>query len=703
VALGAATRDDSPEVAAAACLALGRTGSTAAPRYLLKALEGEGKVRQPAAAEALAVLGPAARGAVPELVSRLASPGAGEEWPEQVLVDLGPLAVPGVMEGLKGPDRERRHRAAFVLVGLGPQAREAGPALVEALQDRDGPAWPSGQIVLLGATPQAPLALVPLLAEEAEHDDAVRLALVGALARTDPGLAGPFLPLLLRLVPGRHGPIVVSVLADLGPAAHPLAPQLVALVGGKDAEAARLAAEALGKIRAPAAQAVPALRAGLKGPPAVRVACADALGLLGPPAKDAIPDLLRALTDGAVRPAAALALSRVAPERTAEAAQALMADLEGEDSGAWLSALRKLWQFDTVPAEVVAVLRLRLGDSGQVQDYALGLLDRLGPESAAAVPGLVGLLSEKNAGLREAAGAVLARIGKPAFAGLKTALRSPSPTTRLAAAAAIARLPGTWDDEAALLALLNDEVREVRLGAAEALRAVPRLSDAAVQALLPWLGKSESDVRRQAARTLARAPARARAGLTVTWSECLLDPDEGVRLSAVEALAWPKEVGEPPAALVTALVDASPLVRLKAAQTLRGPEADEALVRLLSSPAPLVRAAAAAALLERGGQGAAAIAALGVLEADWRGGDLQQRLGAAELLARFDATKARAVVPWLEALLSNPRARIRAPAAQVLGALGKRAKSARAALERRAWQDDEPVVRTAAREALGKM
>ncbi|HEV3259903.1 MAG TPA: HEAT repeat domain-containing protein, partial [Gemmataceae bacterium] len=89
------------------------------------------------AAAALGKLGPGAKAALPALKKALNSEQEGQEDLIKVLVQIGPAAVPTLIELLGAEKPEIRSQAATILGDMGPAARVAVPALKEALQDQE--------------------------------------------------------------------------------------------------------------------------------------------------------------------------------------------------------------------------------------------------------------------------------------------------------------------------------------------------------------------------------------------------------------------------------------------------------------------------------------------------------------------------------------------------------------------------------------
>ncbi len=674
-ALARASRDPEAEVSASACWALGHLASPPGAPALLARVLGEDDPRQLPAAEALAQLGPAARGTIPALVAVLASPRAERAHAAFVLERLGPPAVPALIEAIQGPERDLRRAAADVLAKLGPQATAALPAVLAALEDRSAPATLGAPFVGLGALPSGPLTCCAALVAYEEGQARLPLALARCAVRIDPTRAGPAVPALLRLLDGKYGGDVVLLLADVGEGARAAVPLLLASLKGKDQARAQRAALALAR--------------------------------LGPSAREAVPDLLPLLADRALRPYAAAALARIDPARDADVLKALTPDLEGEDAGACRRALAALREMERVPAEALPLLRPLLSD-GELVHPALALVERLGKDAAPATLDLIKLLSESSPLLRERAGRLLARIGRPAAGPLTTALRSPNPTVRATAAWTMGRAALTDRPTAqslyadALVPALEDSDLSVRLQAAAslALLRIPTADHKAIPILLGWLDRSEADHRRAGVRALAVAPLSPSARARV--AECLLSPDELVRHGAARAVLGPSPTSEALEELAGALNDGSAAVRLASAIALLAVDpkrgaALSALAGLTRSPIPALRQEAVEAALRVAPRlGAEAVP---LLEADVRGGDLFQRHRAALLLVRIDATKARTVVPWLMAQLQSLDAGARVEACRTLEQLGPAARAALPALRRRA-NDENENVRAAAKEAL---
>ncbi len=263
-ALTRALSDPSERVRCRAAQALGASGGaeTEALRGLERALDDEAAAVRAAAAEGLGRWGPGAGSALPLLTTKKLSDrdtgvrvaAARSLW---LIDDEGDQVVPVLIDALN--DRSVGWQAPFVLGEIGPQARGAIPALVEALKR-----------------------------ERVPH-------------------------------PLRAPPSVALALGLIGPAA---VPDLIATLHDDKASVRTGAAIALGFIGLPAKDAVPTLITLLKDKELeVREASALSLGAIGTETKEIIPALKELIRDEDifVSNAAAAALRKIDPAAAAEA------------------------------------------------------------------------------------------------------------------------------------------------------------------------------------------------------------------------------------------------------------------------------------------------------------------------------------------------------------------------------------------------
>jgi len=551
---------------------------------------------------------------------------------------------------------------------------------------------------------------------DAERRNAAR-SLLAALAA--PGARGGALERLERLaVEDADGDVRVLAASALGETGNPEArAALERALADPDPNVAAAAADGLGSLRDP--RAVYALVATLRGEdPWKRLAAATSLGRIGDPR--ALPALAEAARDPEVAAAAAEALGEIGDPAGLEA---LRAPAEAAAPDARFAALE-------AAARLLAALP---GDPP-------GWLREAARAEAAE------LARRFGAGVDPGAARLLGATGTPdAVRVLADALADPE--RRFAAEAGLRLAPA-----AAVLAELLPRLEGGGAEPCALLAALPLLPDrAAVEAVLPFLGSADEEVRAEAADALARSAEEAgarplvRAALEaralrlgavlalgrLPGGDCDLlaglldDPDAEVRAAAAEGLARCSAPQVEPriAAALEREEDAAVREALLAALgAVGGPGAVSRLAPQVHASDAAVRFAAVRALgatrapeallplLESLAEGdpalqAAALRALGEL-GDARGADaVEERMDSADRELRRAAAEAfRLVAPpaaaeRLAAALHDADWRIRLSAVRALGRLD--APLAADALRAARDGDPDPLVRQAAAEALG--
>jgi HEAT repeat protein len=386
-----------PQAQAKIAQELGRLGAETAVAPLLGLLAAPAPAGA-AAAAALLQIGPMA---LPALLDALA---AGSPLVSlaaaDVLARAGVPAVPGLVRLLTDPHRSDRSTVADVLGRIGPPAQPAVTALLQTLLDQHASVREAAAAALQKINPEWP--------RSREAEDAVPMLVRGLtpLAHQPAALARNASEALIRIGP----PAVSALLEALEDDEHEL----------RQIAAARI----LGLIRPVIRAVVPALVDVLNhkaGP--IRQAAAEALGEIGTEAQAAVPVLCQALAHWSadVRKAAARALARI--HSGAEAAIPLL-----------LAAL----------ADATLAVRRAAADS----------LEQFG---AAAVPGLLDCLKHRDGDVRRAAARILGKSGPDAAAALtllvETLVDAHEPA-RLAAREALPRIDADWPNRAAARAAL---------------------------------------------------------------------------------------------------------------------------------------------------------------------------------------------------------------------------------------------------------
>ncbi len=371
-------------------------------------------VRLEAATE-LAALGPAAAPAAAALYRALddASP-AIRKAAAKALGAIGPKAVPMVRKGLH--DRKRQLEA---LAAAGALGDAAGPLMPDILK-----LWRQETVEM-----------------QRGIESAVKL------------IGGPALPYLRKSLADRHdAAYAAQALGQLGPAAAPAVPELIALLRRRGDLGQPYAATALGQIRD--ARAVPALGEAVAGGvgaddhlESIAVNALGSLRMIGPDSEPAVPMITNALNSaksptlraraamtlgriGTSEPAALDALRNAARSPDKSVAKEANAALEiltppPEASAATLvrglghpkeairmRALDALAALPRISADLTPVLMKRIeGDpSTEVRIKSMVLLGRIGKEADQALPALEQLAKAEDKELAEAARDAIARI-----------------------------------------------------------------------------------------------------------------------------------------------------------------------------------------------------------------------------------------------------------------------------------------------------
>ena len=301
-------------------------------------------------ATALGAVGRAVQNDAAPAVRQQAAAVIGQQKVEDALVVLGDLAAAVRVEKEPGVRRE----IAVTLGRFGKLARQAVPALTEALADKDDGVKAAAAEALGRVGPEARAAAPELLKLARASDTPLRLAVTFALGRTDAddkapvavalvetlkaatevglrreavtslGLLGesqgPVLPALAAQLAdpdAEHRVLTIDALSRLGPAVRGVEGELLALFQtDPDKGVRQVSLRALCRgLKTDAVRLIPTLTRRLEadGEFEVRVAIAQELGALGADGKTAIPALRAAQRDPQirVREAALAALKQV--------------------------------------------------------------------------------------------------------------------------------------------------------------------------------------------------------------------------------------------------------------------------------------------------------------------------------------------------------------------------------------------------------
>jgi HEAT repeat protein len=397
--------------------------------------------------------------------------GPAEEQPPAALRDH----VRQLVKALGGADADARKRSAAALADLGPDAREALPALLKMLRSPDEPEDGRKEAErALGEIGTPPREQMPALLEALQDGQSTPARVYAAAALGKLGAdTGPAVAALVKALKDDTPAVRRNAAAALGrvglSARSDAYPALLALLEDRDDEVRRTAVGALVQLGRPAPAELPALKRMLLsqsfGSRESRVYAAAALSEFG---SDAVPPLLGTLStdpDPDVLMMACSALGQ-AGVKTPEVTQALSRALDRDEKPVRVAAAAAIGQLGLEPATLAAVLK------------ALGKKD---PEChraiAAALPPLGALVPDPPR----------LNLPKEAVAEVKPALASEQPAARAVAAYLLGTLgpdaaPAVPDLRKALAREKNEAVqREMACALAEvgpaARDAVAELTD----------------------------------------------------------------------------------------------------------------------------------------------------------------------------------------------------------------------------------
>ncbi len=225
---------------------------------------------------------------------------------QSVLGTVGRAAVPALIELLQGPDPEGRRKAIWVLRAIGPEAVEAVPALIAALEDSTplyGASIPRCAMSALAAIgPAAGVAVVPLTRFLDSSDPRLRFDAAEALLKIT-GECRQCLPVLIEALSSPNIHLrrdAALALEQIGPPAKAAVPALIAALKDRKGNIRHFAAAALGRIGYNAKEVVPLLIPMVNEQEwYIRFHAICALGYFGPKARAALPVLREAAKDRA--------------------------------------------------------------------------------------------------------------------------------------------------------------------------------------------------------------------------------------------------------------------------------------------------------------------------------------------------------------------------------------------------------------------
>jgi len=423
------------------------------------------------------------------------------QWPEGGAPpeeDAGE-AVRRLIMQLQSEAEPSRQKAASGLADMANAAREAVPALIEALQDRERPAAHPSVVKALAAIGPDSKSAVPELVAILREDErkALHELAAEALGRIGPDAAEEAVAILIEAL-SREAPlsqVSAQALQSICPDSEGLVPPLLAaLKEANNATVRAAAAEALGRIGPDAAEAIGEVAAVLSSDssPDVRMAAARALGKIGPKSAGVLTVLTRALQDqeARVRETAAATLGEMG-SAAQEAVERLAAGLKGDaDPAVRRRAAKALTQINPTDRVVVRALQRALrSEDRELRMCTVQALAAVGPDAKEMAGHLVTTFRrDEDLEVRLAAARTTQAIdpsNQVFLFALRSALRDKTLKVRETAADILGQL-GAKSVEAVpnlIKALKEDEAMAVQIAAARALVKIAPGSDEVMGAL----------------------------------------------------------------------------------------------------------------------------------------------------------------------------------------------------------------------------
>jgi HEAT repeat protein len=382
------------------------------------------------------------------------------------------VAVNDLIAQLAHEDPQTRAKAVKALDDLGPEAKQALPALLKLLKDQDEGLRRSAQKALDAIGKPAKVDVPLLTSALKDESPLVRAYAAEALGSigSDASLASRSLRDAVMDKDAHVQQNATIALARIGLQPTDITPELLDALKNTDIETRRTAIIAIAKMGADAKVAIPFLMESLNSPAkAIRESAVLALGSIGAAAKPALPALKKLLTDEdeQTRFSAARALTEVAPSDT-DGLTVLVQALR--DRPEWkLAALAQIAKIGPGAEPIIPDLVKAMRDPDRaVCTKAAETIGSVGQSAKGAITALIENLKEPK--MKDCCQRALERIGKAAVPSLTDAMSNRNVAIRIGAAEALGNIGS--DARSAMTALAGasrDKSKEVREAARSAL------------------------------------------------------------------------------------------------------------------------------------------------------------------------------------------------------------------------------------------
>jgi HEAT repeat protein len=374
-------------------------------------------------AKAIVGDGPASSEDVPALVKALTQhdPRVRIEAGEDLAL-IGPPAtdaVPALLRCCRDADPLVRVTAARAVASIAPQNDQGVPVLVECLKHKAAKVRKRAAECLGDLGPGARSALTALVETAQDPDPAVRWAATDALGQIGPDAAKAVPTLVTALADAGSRGAAVEALGQIGRKAQAAIPALERVLKGDDVASRWPAAAALVRIGGPGVMS--GVRFFLEAAGRDPGKCLFDVNhiLLAPTAREALPELLDAVREPALRDAAAEVIRSLTlnPYLHKDQVPTVRKFTRDPDAGVrcvavWVLHCGRTTAGESVDLkEVVRVLRQALTAADPwARRQAVRYLGLLGPNARDAAPELAALLEDRDEGVRKAAAEALKNI-----------------------------------------------------------------------------------------------------------------------------------------------------------------------------------------------------------------------------------------------------------------------------------------------------
>jgi HEAT repeat protein len=456
------------------------------------------------AACALGSIGVDASEAIPELIKALKNNILISSGASLALATMGKVALPSLLEALKGDDAEIRTGAAKALSQMGPDAEEAVPILKKALNNSNVAFRAQAAMALAELHPKDQEALSTLIESLTVASPQVRLDAIHALEKVGPDARRAIPALESMLKKGDERIYAASAILHIQPA-HRAAFEVIIDGLKDDGASCHSALWALERLGPQGREAVPSLMALLKRKDNVVVDQAvRLLGKIGPAAKEAVPTLIEALRDRK----SIWIVQTLGEIGSSAAVSTLIGLVKDPDPEFREFSVLALGEIGPGSKAAVPVLLEALKDSeGDVRLHAISALSKIKPDANAILPHFLEALKDKEPSVRGTAVISLGDMGpeaKSAVLALLDAVKKDNDLTSRVAVALGQIGPEAKEGIPLLLELLKNQSNDpaIRVQAAWALWRVQGNREATLPILRDALKCPKKSVRIEAALAL---------------------------------------------------------------------------------------------------------------------------------------------------------------------------------------------------------